>query len=58
MKGVKLLLCIICVFLTIVAAAAAIVIFKKEIACFLADMKEKFLKKDSCCSGDYADYAD
>ena len=58
MKGTKLVLCTICAFLTVIAAITAIVIFRNEIAYFLADVKDKIDEKRFLQKGEYADYAD
>lgn len=58
MRGIKILLYAICAIATIVAAVLAIVIFKNEIACFFADIKEKIDEKKLHRNGEYADYAD
>jgi len=58
MKGKKLLLCAICVVVTVAAAVMAIIIFRNEIACFFVDMKEKLDEKKYRSNGEYADYAD
>ena len=58
MKGHKLILCAICVFVTIVAAITAIVIFRNEIAEFFEDIKIRLDGKKMRQNGEYADYAD
>ena len=58
MKGYKLVLCVVCAAATIVAAITAIVIFRNEIACYCADLKEKLNAKVLKRNGEYADYAD
>ena len=58
MKGHKLILCAICVVVTIIAAITAIVIFRNEIAEFFVDVKGKFDEKRIQHNGEYADYAD
>ena len=58
MKGNKLILCAVCVFVTIVAAITAIVIFRNEIAEFFEDFKLRLDEKKFRQNGEYADYAD
>ena len=59
MKGSKIILSTICVLVTIAAAITAILIFRNEIAFFLAEAKEKIdEKKWFKRNGEYADYAD
>jgi len=59
MKGSKLILCAVCVVVTVVAAVTAIIIFRNEIAYFLTELKEKVdEKKWFRRNGEYADYAD
>ena len=58
MKGTKLVLCALCAFVTVVAAITAIIIFRNEIAYFLADIKDKIDEKRLRRNGEYADYAD
>ena len=58
MKGHKLILCAVCVFVTIVAAITAIVIFRNEIAEFFVDIKSKIDEKKLWHNGEFADYAD
>ena len=58
MKGTKLVLCALCVFVTIVAAVTAIIIFRNEIAYFFADIKDKIDEKRVRRNGEYEDYAD
>ena len=59
MKGYKLVLCAVCAVVTVIAAITAIIVFRNEIAYFLADVKDKldekkWFRKD----GEFADYAD
>ena len=58
MKGTKLILSVICVIVALAAAVSAIIIFKNEIACFIADIKLKLDEKRLRRNGEYADYAD
>ena len=57
MKGYKVLLCVVCAVITIVAAVTAIIIFRNEIAEFFEEVKDKIdakrLSRDE--SADYAD---
>ena len=58
MRGVKILLCAICVIATITAAVMAIIVFKNEIAYFFEDIKSRIDEKRLRHNGEYADYAD
>jgi len=58
MKGNKLLVCVICTVVAVAAAVAAIVIFKKEIADFFVDIKDRVDIKKFRRNGEYADYDD
>lgn len=58
MKGSKVLIYAVCAFVTVAAAITAIVIFRNEIAYFLADIKDKIDEKRLRRNGEYADYAD
>ena len=58
MKGCKLILCLVLTFIAIAAAFAAIVVFRNEIACFIADIKEKIDEKIIRRNGEYEDYVD
>jgi len=58
MKGNKLLLCAVCVFVTVIAAITAISIFRNEIADFFVDIKDRIDVKRFRRNGEYADYAD
>ena len=58
MKGSKLILCAICVVVTIIAAVTAIIIFRNEIAEFFVDVKSKIDEKKIQRNGEFADYAD
>ena len=58
MKAHKLILCAICVFVTVAAAVTAIIIFRNEIAEFFVDVKSKFDEKKLHHNGEFADYAD
>ena len=58
MKGYKLVLCAICVFVTVAAAITAIIIFRNEIAGFFVALKSKIDEKKIQHNGEFADYAD
>jgi len=58
MKGHKLILTAICVFVTVVAAITAIIIFRNEIAELFVDVKSKIDEKRILHNGEYSDYAD
>ena len=58
MRGHKLILCAICVFVTVAAAVTAIIIFRNEIAEFFMDVKTKIDVKKLKHNGEFADYAD
>ena len=58
MKGHKLILCAICVFITIAAAVTAIIIFRNEITGFIVEIKSKIDEKKLQHNGEFADYAD
>jgi len=58
MRGVRLVLYALCVLLTIVAAIAAVVMFRNEIAGFFVDIKNKINEKRFRNSGEYEDYVD
>ena len=58
MRGTKLLLCTICAIATIVAAIAAIVVFRNEIAYLFVEIRDKIAEKRYHRNGEYADYAD
>ena len=58
MKVAKLVVCVVCALVAIGAAIAAIIIFKDQIAYFLADIKDKIDEKKYRRNGEYADYAD
>ena len=58
MKGFKLVICIVCAFVAIAAAVAAIVIFRNQIADFFLDMKSKIDEKKIQSNGEFEDYAD
>ena len=61
MKGSKLVLCAVCAIITIVAAAAAIAIFRDEIVGMFLEVKERVEKAGSKIlhkNGEYTDYAD
>jgi len=58
MKGHKLIVYAICVFITVTAAITAIAIFRNEIAEFFVDIKSKIDEKKQQSAGEYADYAD
>ena len=58
MKGTKVILYALLAFVTVASAIAAIIIFRNEIAYFLADIKDKIDEKRIRHNGEYADYAD
>ena len=64
MKGNKLLICVICTFVAVATAVTAIIIFRKQIADFFVDIKERVDIKSKVDfkkfrrNGEYADYAD
>ena len=58
MKGNKLLVCVVCTIVAVAAAVTAIVIFRREIAEFFADVKDKVDIKKFRRNGEYADYDD
>ena len=58
MKSTKLILGIVCAFVTVAAAVAAIIIFRDQIAFFIADIKDKIDEKRYRRNGEYADYVD
>lgn len=58
MKGIKLILCIVCAVVAIGAAVAAIVLFRNQIADFFADVKAKVDEKKLKKNGEFADFAD
>ena len=53
-----MLLCAVCVFVTVIAAITAIIIFRNEIAEFFVDVKDKIDLNKFRRNGEYADYAD
>jgi undecaprenyl pyrophosphate phosphatase UppP len=58
MRGVRLILCIICAILTIAAIVAAIIIFRNEIVRFFVGLKDKLDEKRFRRNGEYEDYVD
>lgn len=58
MRGAKPVLFTICVIVTIAAAVTAIVVFRKQIAAFFVDLKEKLNEKRFRFNGEYEDYVD
>ena len=58
MKGQKLIISAICVFVTVAAAVTAIIIFRNEIAELFVDVKSKIDEKRVRHNGEFSDYAD
>ena len=61
MKGSKLILIAVCAAITIIAAAAAIIIFRNEIAEFFMDVRDKVEKVSGKIlrrNGEMSDFAD
>ena len=56
MKGHKLLLSLIGIFVTLVAVVTVVIIFKNEIVDFFVALKDKFDEKRA--GGEFSDYAD
>jgi undecaprenyl pyrophosphate phosphatase UppP len=58
MRGIKLILCIICAILTVAAIITVIIVFRNEIVRFFVDLKDKLDEKRFRRNGEYEDYVD
>ena len=54
----KLILCLICGFVTLAAAITAIIVFRNQIADFCEELKTRVEEKKRQHKGEFADYAD
>jgi len=58
MKGLKLVICIVCAFVAIAAVVAAIIMYRNQIAEFVIDVRSKIDEKKLKSNGEFEDYAD
>jgi hypothetical protein len=58
MRGNKLVIWVVCATIAVLAAAAAIYVFRNEIADCCSELRNKIDKKRLRRDGEYADFAD